>query len=102
MNPVHVEQTKLTATSLNNLALAFIVAGFVAPAVAFSMRASSSPPYDVLTFCSASFGFRRSHLTFRKRISAQIGPMSLLEAYVIIVLPLLALGIAGGLYYFAR
>jgi hypothetical protein len=49
MGPTRTEQTKLTATLLNNLALAFMVAGFVAPAVAFTQRASSSPPFDGLT-----------------------------------------------------
>ena len=48
MGPTRIEQTKLTATLLNNLALAFIVAGFVAPAIAFTQRASS-PPLDGLT-----------------------------------------------------
>ncbi len=33
MHTIHNEQTKLTATWLNNLAAAFAVAGFVAPAV---------------------------------------------------------------------
>ena len=49
MGPARTEQTKLTATLLNNLALAFIVAGFVAPVVAFTQRAVSSPPLDGLT-----------------------------------------------------
>ena len=49
MGPTRTEQTKLTATLLSNLALAFIVAGFVAPAVAFTQRAVSSPPLDGLT-----------------------------------------------------
>jgi hypothetical protein len=40
MGLTRTEQTKLTATFLNNLALAFIVAGFVAPVVAFTQRAS--------------------------------------------------------------
>jgi hypothetical protein len=33
MHTVHNERTELTATILNNLAAAFVVAGFVAPAV---------------------------------------------------------------------
>jgi hypothetical protein len=31
---VHNEQTKLTATALNNVAVAFVIAGFVGPMVA--------------------------------------------------------------------
>jgi hypothetical protein len=45
MSVTRSEQTKLTATFLNNLALAC----FVAPAVAFTLRATSSPPLDQLT-----------------------------------------------------
>ena len=49
MSPARIEQTKLTATLLNNLALAFIVAGFVAPMIAFSQRGPSGPVFDVPT-----------------------------------------------------
>jgi hypothetical protein len=31
---IHNEQTKLTATALNNVAVAFVIAGFVGPMVA--------------------------------------------------------------------
>jgi len=31
---IHNEQTKLTATALNNVAVAFVIAGFVGPVVA--------------------------------------------------------------------
>ena len=48
MSVTHTEQTKLTATFLNNLALAFIVAGFVAPVVALTLRETTSPPLDQL------------------------------------------------------
>lgn len=37
MHQVHNERVKLLATALNNVALAFIVAGFVAPAVSGQM-----------------------------------------------------------------
>ena len=37
------EQTKLTATALNNVAVAFGIAGFVGPAVAFGFGASTLP-----------------------------------------------------------
>ena len=36
MSLVYNEQTKLTATALNNVAVAFVVAGFVAPVVGFA------------------------------------------------------------------
>ena len=36
MSLVYNEQTKLTATALNNVAVALIVAGFVAPVVGFA------------------------------------------------------------------
>lgn len=32
-DPIHNERTKLTATWVNNLGAAFVVAGFIAPAV---------------------------------------------------------------------
>ena len=34
MSVIHNEQTKLTATALNNLAVATVIAGFVGPTVA--------------------------------------------------------------------
>lgn len=34
MSLIHNEQTKLTATALNNVAVAFVIAGFVGPMVA--------------------------------------------------------------------
>ena len=34
MSLIHNEQTKLTATALNNVAVAFVIAGFVGPVVA--------------------------------------------------------------------
>jgi hypothetical protein len=43
------ERTKLSATFLNNLGLAIIVAGFVAPLAAYGFRSSSSPPGDRAT-----------------------------------------------------
>lgn len=44
MSPIENERTKLTATAINNLALAFAVAGFVAPLVGYSFGLSSAPP----------------------------------------------------------
>ena len=41
MNTVHNARGQLLATALNNLALAFIVAGFVAPAVSGQWQAGS-------------------------------------------------------------
>jgi hypothetical protein len=38
---VHNERTKLLATALNNLALAIVVAGFVAPAISGQLRGGS-------------------------------------------------------------
>lgn len=40
MNLVHNEQIKLTATALNNVAVAFVVVGFVAPVTAVVGRDS--------------------------------------------------------------
>jgi hypothetical protein len=43
----HNEQTKLTATALNNIAVAFVVAGFVAPVVGFGQ--AQQVPSDLFT-----------------------------------------------------
>ena len=43
MSLVHNERTKLTATAVSNLGLAFGVAGFVAPAVSFSFGFAAAP-----------------------------------------------------------
>jgi hypothetical protein len=44
MSLVHNEQTKLTATALNNVAVAFVIAGFVAPIVGLGQ----SRPADIV------------------------------------------------------
>ena len=41
MSLVHNEQTKLTATALNNVAVAFVIAGFVGPMVAVGYRSAA-------------------------------------------------------------
>lgn len=41
MHTVHNARVQLLATALNNLALAFIVAGFVAPAVTGQLQSGS-------------------------------------------------------------
>lgn len=49
MSPIENERTKLTATAINNLALAFAVAGFVAPPVGYSFGLTSAPPVGFTT-----------------------------------------------------
>lgn len=49
MSPIENERTKLTATAINNLALAFAVAGFVAPLVGYSFGLASAPPVGFTT-----------------------------------------------------
>ena len=49
MNLIENERTKLSATAINNLALAFAVAGFVAPLVASSFGSSSAPVASAVT-----------------------------------------------------
>ncbi|MDH2308602.1 hypothetical protein [Methylobacterium brachiatum] len=43
MSAVHNEQTKLLATALNNIAVAFVVIGFVTPITAMSFGVASAP-----------------------------------------------------------
>ncbi len=43
MSAVHNEQTKLLATALNNIAVAFVVIGFVTPMTAASFGAATAP-----------------------------------------------------------
>ncbi len=43
MSLVHNEQTKLTATAINNVAVAFVIAGFVGPAVALGYGSEAMP-----------------------------------------------------------
>jgi hypothetical protein len=44
LGAIHNEQTKLTATALNNVAVAFIIAGFVGPLVAYGFGSTTLPP----------------------------------------------------------
>jgi hypothetical protein len=46
---VREERRKLTATFLSNLGLAIVVAGFVVPVAAVSLRLPTSPGLDLLT-----------------------------------------------------
>ena len=43
MSLVHNEQTKLLATALNNVAVAYVVIGFVTPMTAASFGVASAP-----------------------------------------------------------
>jgi ABC-type multidrug transport system permease subunit len=43
VSAVHNEQTKLLATALNNIAVAFVVIGFVTPITAMSFGVASAP-----------------------------------------------------------
>lgn len=49
MTAVHNEQTKLLATALNNVAVAYVVIGFVTPMTAFSFGVSTAPPLKLAT-----------------------------------------------------
>ena len=42
-DPVRAEQTKLLATAINNVAVAFVVIGFVTPVTALSFGIASAP-----------------------------------------------------------
>jgi hypothetical protein len=55
MSLIQNEQTKLTATALNNVAVAFVVAGFVAPVSASREPLSSGRAWNPRF--SAPFGF---------------------------------------------
>lgn len=52
MSAIHNEQTKLLATGLNNIAVAFVVIGVVTPITAVSFGIASAP---MLRFESAFF-----------------------------------------------
>jgi hypothetical protein len=46
---IHNEQTKLLATALNNVAVAYVVIGFVTPTTALSFGVASAPPLQATT-----------------------------------------------------
>jgi len=43
MHTIHNEQTKLLATALNNIAVAYVVIGFVTPMTALSFGIANAP-----------------------------------------------------------
>ena len=49
MTAIHNEQTKLLATALNNVAVAYVVIGFVTPVTAVSFGVASAPPLKLAT-----------------------------------------------------
>ncbi|MCJ2025481.1 hypothetical protein [Methylobacterium sp. J-067] len=52
MTAIHNEQTKLLATALNNVAVAYVVIGFVTPMTALSFGVASAPVarFETLSF----------------------------------------------------
>jgi hypothetical protein len=54
---IHNEQTKLTATALNNVAVAFVIAGFVGPAVALGYGSEAVPKGGVAILISVIWLF---------------------------------------------
>jgi hypothetical protein len=46
---VHNEQTKILATALNDIAVAYVVVGFVTPITAVSFGVTSAPPLRAAT-----------------------------------------------------
>jgi hypothetical protein len=66
----HNEQTKLLATALNNVAVAYVVIGFVTPMTAAGFRVSNAPALRlknavftlvwVCTSCALHYGARRA------------------------------------------
>jgi hypothetical protein len=50
MSLIQNEQTKLTATALNNVAVAFVVAGFVAPVIGFARTLEFRPGVESAIF----------------------------------------------------
>lgn len=75
MTAVHNEQTKLLATALNNIAVAFVVIGFVTPmtALSFGIASAPVPRADTLSFSlvwlltgvTLHFGARRALRSLR-------------------------------------
>lgn len=57
MNATHNEQTKLLATGINNIAVAFIVIGVVTPitAVSFGIAAAPAPSLATAFFAAVWF-----------------------------------------------
>ena len=57
MSIVHNEQTKLTATALNNVAVATVIAGFLGPIVALVLDSRSVQTDSIAVLTSATWLF---------------------------------------------
>ena len=57
MSIVHNEQTKLTATALNNIAVATVIAGFLGPIVALVLDSRSVQTDSIAVLTSAAWLF---------------------------------------------
>ncbi|MBX9933141.1 MAG: hypothetical protein K2Y56_16655 [Methylobacterium sp.] len=57
MNATHSEQTRLLATGINNIAVAFIVIGVVTPVTAVSFGITAGPAPSLATAFFASVWF---------------------------------------------
>ncbi|KAB7784970.1 MULTISPECIES: hypothetical protein [Methylorubrum] len=57
MSQIHNEQTKLLATGLNNVAVAFVVIGGVTPVTALSFGVASAPSLSLGTVAFALIWF---------------------------------------------
>lgn len=99
MNTVHNARIQLLATALNNLALAVIIAGFVAPAVTGQLSGGWHVPGD------DRLGRVRNHPTYRRPARAReaAADMTWDQAVVWLIVPgIVAIVLAAGGVWLSR
>jgi len=91
----------LTATALNNVAVAFVIAGFVGPMVAVGYGSAAMARDGIAIL--VSMAFHRVHSTFHSEVDLE-GPetMTLLEAYVYFGIPVIAVAMGFGALWMSR
>ena len=99
---VHNEQTKLTATALNNVAVATVIAGFLGPIIA--LRSEGTPRMDEVAIVASVAWLLIGWIPTLGRPPGSAGAegMTLLELYVFFGLPLIALGMGFGALWLTR
>lgn len=104
MSVISNEQTKLTATAMSDTALAFIIAGLVAPVVSLSLGLSTAPAASTVAVV-VSFAWFVAGVAlhvFARLLLRRLTPLSILESYVFFGLPLILALIVAGAFWLTK
>jgi hypothetical protein len=101
LNLIHNERTKLSATALNGVAIASIVAGFITPLAALTFGVSGPVGRGVLVTALASFAWLAVGLGLHFLARALGRPQRMNSYLLLFAGPVLALAAGLAIYFLA-